>query len=77
MMVDNRIWEPTSTPGVETESKQYIRGGDMSGYVLYQHDLVADGKSTNLVSYVVTRYTFGTYTVDTNGVVTQVTTGYE
>jgi len=73
----DKIWEPTSTPGVETELKPYIRGGDMNGYVLYQHDLVADGKSTNLVNYIASQYTQGTYTIDAYSTVTQVTTGYE
>jgi len=73
----DKIWELTSTPNVETELKPYVRGGDMNGYVLYQHDLVADGKRTDLVNYIITRYTFGTYTVDTDGVVVQVTKGYE
>ncbi|MFC2062648.1 DUF3352 domain-containing protein [Chloroflexota bacterium] len=56
----------------------YTLGGDKDGYYLYQHDLYADGSATaDLVNYVTTQHTMGTYTVDTAGTVTQVTTGYE
>ena len=51
--------------------------GDGVGFVLYQHDITADGENTSLVNYVATQYTKGTYTVDELGTVTQVTTGYE
>ena len=53
--------------------------GDGIGFVLYQHDLTADGANTTstLVNYVATQYTKGTYTCDASGTVTQVTTGYE
>lgn len=57
--------------------KPYVRGGDKNGYLLYQHDIVADGMSIDLVDYVATQYTNGTYTVDKYGTVRQVTTGYE
>ncbi len=51
--------------------------GDKDGFILYQHDIVADGSATvHLVSYVTTRYSKGSYTVDAQGTVTQVTTGY-
>lgn len=50
---------------------------DKNGYILYQHDITADGAQTELVNYVATQYTKGTYTVDAQGTVTQVTTGYE
>lgn len=51
--------------------------GDKDGYVLYQHDIIADGSDKTTVNYVASRYTRGTYTVDILGKVTQVTTGYE
>jgi ligand-binding SRPBCC domain-containing protein len=52
--------------------------GDKDGYILYQHDITADGAQTVLVNYVATRYTKGTYTMlDAYATVTQVTTGYE
>ena len=51
---------------------------DKDGYILYQHDIIADSSnSTDLVNYVATQTTKGTYTVNTLGTVTQVTTGYE
>ena len=50
---------------------------DKDGYILYQHDITADGAATGLVNYVATRYTSGTYTVDSSGTVYQVTTGFE
>lgn len=51
--------------------------GDKDGYILYQHDIIADAAQTGLVNYLATDTTTGTYTVDANGTVTQVTTGYE
>jgi type IV pilus assembly protein PilA len=51
---------------------------DLDGYILYQHDIIADSSnSTALVNYVATRYTKGTYYVDALGTVVQDTTGYE
>jgi type IV pilus assembly protein PilA len=50
--------------------------GDKDGYILFQHDVTADNATTNLVNYVATEITKGTYTVDSLGTVTQVTTGY-
>ncbi|MBN1643519.1 MAG: type II secretion system protein [Dehalococcoidales bacterium] len=52
------------------------QAGDADGYILYQHDIIADNLATGLVNYVATATTKGTYTVDANGTVTQVTTGY-
>ena len=49
---------------------------DKDGYILYQHDIIADGAETGLVNYVATKTTKGTYTVNDNGTVTQVTSGY-
>ena len=51
--------------------------GDGHGYVLYQHDMNGGGANTSLVNYTATQYTKGTYSVDSSGTVTQVTTGYE
>ncbi|MBU2578080.1 type II secretion system GspH family protein [Patescibacteria group bacterium] len=50
---------------------------DKGGYILYQHDIIADGAQTGLVNYVATQYTKGTYSVTADGTVTQKTTGYE
>jgi len=55
----------------------YTLGSDDNGFVLYQHDLYADAASADLVNYVATQNTNGTYTVTADGTVTQVTTGYE
>ncbi len=45
--------------------------GDQVGYVLYQHDIEADGDVTGLVNYATTRYTAYYYTVDASGTVSQ------
>jgi len=50
---------------------------DKSGYILYQHDLWADGAQDNLINYVETATTKGTYYVDSRGTVYQKATGYE
>ncbi len=50
---------------------------DKNGFILFQHDLIGDGAQTGLVNYVATDTTHGTYTVNANGTVDQVTTGYE
>ena len=51
--------------------------GDKDGFILYQHDIKSDGSAVlDLVNYVATQTTKGTYTVDASGTVTQVTTGY-
>ncbi|MBN1643518.1 MAG: type II secretion system protein [Dehalococcoidales bacterium] len=52
------------------------QAGDSDGFILFQHDVIADNLATGLVNYVATQTTKGTYTVDANGTVTQVTTGY-
>ena len=52
--------------------------GDKNGFVLYQHDIIADGSATTgLVNYVATDTTKGTYYVDALGTVYQETTGYD
>jgi hypothetical protein len=54
----------------------YVRGQDKDGYCLYMHDITADGENSPTVNYVATRFSKGTYIIDTYGEVTQVTTGY-
>jgi len=49
---------------------------DKDGYILYQHDIIADGLTTGLVNYVAQEQTKGTYYVDASGTVFQDTTGY-
>jgi len=51
--------------------------GDGTGFVLFDHDITADGANTSLVNYTATQYTKGTYIVTTAGTVTQVLHGYE
>jgi len=61
----------------DPKGNAYVKGADKDGYVLFQHDIIGDAEQTGLVNYLVTRYTVGTYTADSQGTVTQVTTGYE
>ncbi len=51
--------------------------GDKDGFILFQHDIIADALQTGLVNYVATQTTHGTYTVNANGTVDQASTGYE
>ncbi|MFC1931212.1 type II secretion system protein [Chloroflexota bacterium] len=71
----------TSVCGVDKISdpngNTYIVTMDKDGYVLFQHDIIADFGQSDLVNYVATEITQGTYIVDDSGTVTQVTTGYE
>ncbi len=72
---------PDATAAIGTEKKLDPTGttytaGDKIGFLLYQHDVKADGAATSLVNYVATQHTKGTYTVDASGTVTQATTGY-
>ena len=55
----------------------FIIKRDKNGYVLFQHDIIGDGSQDNLVNYIATRFTKGTYYVDSSGKVYQQTTGYE
>ena len=55
----------------------YIIKEDKNGYILFQHDIIGDGAQNNLVNYVTTRFTKGTYYADSSGKVYQQTTGYE
>ena len=68
----DKISGPTQAGG----TANYIQGSDKDGYILYQHDIYADGAANETVNYVATEITKGTYTVDSSGTVTQVTTGY-
>jgi len=61
----------------DPDGYSYVFLGDKDGYILYQHDIHADGTSDNLVNYVATVNTTGTYYVDSHGTVYQKTTGYE
>ena len=54
----------------------YTLTTDKDGYILFQHDITADGAQTGLVNYVASEITKGTYYVDASGTVTQKTTGY-
>ena len=83
MMTHNRITEipdpvrePTSDlrrfPDVATPpSQKGMLEGDLPGYVLYEHDLAADGLPEATVNYV--RFADGrwAYTADRDGTVTQ------
>jgi len=67
---------PAATPGKVTDpdgdTYDYTGPpGDQVGYVLYQHDIEADGDVTGLVNYVATRVTSYWYTVDDAPTVTQ------
>ncbi|MBA7692165.1 hypothetical protein ES703_100723 [subsurface metagenome] len=71
----------TSVCGVDKitdpDGKTYTLFFDKDGYILFQHDIIGDGLQTDLVNYVATEQTKGTYLVDENGTVTQDTTGYK
>ncbi len=50
---------------------------DKDGFVLFQHDVIADSSNTTgLVNYVATPTTKGEYTVNALGTVNQTSTGY-
>ncbi len=74
--------DATSQAGVAGEKETdpngdtYTTGSDKDGYILYQHDLAADGADNVTVNYVATETTKGTYIVDSAGTVTQQSTGY-
>ena len=55
----------------------YVLGSDQDGYYLYQHDIQGGDGAIDLVNYLATDTTKGTYTVDASGTVDQATTGYE
>ena len=55
----------------------YVLGSDQDGYYLYQHDIQGGDGAIDLVNYLATDTTKGTYTVNALGTVDQATTGYE
>jgi prepilin-type N-terminal cleavage/methylation domain-containing protein len=61
---------PATSKGVDSLGNTYDTG-DGDGFVLYQHDRIADVGTGNLTNYVATRYTSFWYTVDIQGTVTQ------
>ncbi len=50
--------------------------GDKVGFILYGHDIDADGSANTTVNYVATEITKGTYSTDSSGTITQVSDGY-
>lgn len=56
---------------VDITDQAYTKG-DKDGYLLFGHDKIPDGSSYELFNYLPQRYTQGTYTVDAQGNVTQV-----
>lgn len=71
--------DPSSAAGgqkaTDPDGNSYTNN-DQDGYILYQHDVIADNLTTGLVNYVDTQTTKGTYSVDALGIVVQETTGY-
>ena len=61
----------------DPDGNAYTVTTDKDGYLLYQHDIDGDGTQNNLVNYLATDTTKGTYFVDASGTVTQETHGYE
>ena len=78
---DMTVFPDTSVIGVGFKNKDpsgvAYAVGDKTGFILYQHDIIADTVQTGLVNYVATRYTKGTYYVDASGTVSRTLTGYE
>ena len=77
---DNMSLFPDTTAaaskGNDPDGTAYL-AGDKAGFILFQHDIIADNSVNSTVNYVATEQTHGTYTVDALGTVTQVLTGYE
>lgn len=61
----------------DPDGNDYMFLSDKDGYFLYRHDIHGDGTQNDLVNYVATETSKGTYYVDENGTVYQKTTGYE
>jgi len=61
----------------DPDGNAYTVTTDKDGYLLYQHDIEGDGTQDNLVNYLATDTTKGTYYVNSLGTVTRATTGYE
>jgi len=79
---DNMSLFPHPTAAIGTAKVNDPNGdayvaGDKIGFILYQHDILAEGSTNETVNYVATEMTKGTYYVDKSGTVYQQTTGYE
>ena len=61
----------------DPDGNLYVAASDKDGYLLYQHDIVGGDVQVELVNYLATDTTKGTYTCDASGTVLQVTHGYE
>jgi len=74
---DMFLFPDTTAIGVTTSTKwkdpdaDVYSAGDNIGYVLYQHDILADGANTTLVNYSATRTTAYYYSSDAQGSVLQ------
>jgi len=79
---DNMSLFPHPTAAIGTakvndpDGDAYV-AGDKIGFILYQHDILADGSANQTVNYIATEMAKGTYYVDKLGTVFQQTTGYE
>ena len=62
---------------LDPDGDSYVLDTDKDGYILYGHDIIAEDGAVDLVNYVATEATKGTYYVDAQGTVYQATTGYE
>jgi len=75
------IFPDTSVCGThkisDPDGEIYIVTLDKNGYILYQHDIKGSDGAVDLVNYVATEQTKGTYYVDETGTVQQKTSGYE
>ncbi len=65
---------PAADPGKVTDpggfTYDYV-SGDLVGYLLWQHDVTADGAATDLANYFTTQTTAYWYTIDAAGTVVQ------
>ena len=61
----------------DPDGNLYVGAADKDGYILYQHDIIGSDVQVELVNYLATDTTKGTYTCDASGTVEQVDTGYE
>ncbi|MFC1978099.1 type II secretion system protein [Chloroflexota bacterium] len=74
---DMFVFPDTTVLGVTTSTKwkdpdgDVYSAGDNIGYVLYQHDVVADADNATLVNYAATRTTAYYYSCDAQGSVLQ------
>jgi len=73
---DMGVFPDASVCGIDkiddTDGNAYINGLDKNGYLLYQHDITADGdNTTDLVNYVITQITEYYYTCEADGTVHQ------